>query len=206
VLQGEPLTDCSGAAACRIVAAYGPPGEYELTVSVDEDAAHAALTGAMGGVSRTSPEDAVEPRRAAPLAGHRVHLVTGAHAVSVCATFGDRDDADAALVADGFIRRMERDGFAAGKCDPNVDIVVTGEFSLAAQDESDSWTAQVTLAATAFDQRTASGLGATRVRASQRADGEAGEEERREAEVLALKEAGRLLAVYFGPRMLASGR
>jgi len=64
----------------------------------------------------------------------------------------------------------------------------------------------VTLEASAFDQRTASALGATRVVATQGVDAEAGENGMREAEMLALNEAGRLLAVYFGPRILASGR
>ena len=63
--------------------------------------------------------------------------------------------------------------------------------------------AQVVLAASAFDQRTVRELGATRITATETIETEEG---RREAEVLALKEAGRLLAVYFGPRILASGR
>ncbi len=207
VLKAEPLTDDAGAATCRVVAAYGPTGEYELTVGVDSAAAHVALAGSSPSFSDSGPRIDAGPRRdVAPLARHRVHLVTGAHAISVCATFGQRNGSDAAQVTAGFVRRMERDGFTAGECDPNVDVVITGQFSLVGLDEFDHWTAQVTLEATAFDQRTASGLGATRVTATQRADAEAGERGRREAEVLALKEAGRLLAVYFGPRLLASGR
>ncbi|MFH1689147.1 MAG: hypothetical protein ABIE42_02785 [Candidatus Eisenbacteria bacterium] len=206
VLHADPLTDGSGAATCRILAAYGPPGEYELTVSVDTAAAHAALTWSLSAGARTDTHDLTELHRFAPLAGHTVHLVAGAHAISVCATFGDQDDAAAAQVMAGFIRRTERDGFRTGRCDPDVNVIVTGEFSLTAHEEPDLWVAQVTLSAAAFDQRTASGLGATRVRATQTSDAEDGEPGRREAEVLALKEAGRLMAVYFGPRMLASGR
>lgn len=206
VLRAEPLTDGSGAATCRILSAYGPPSEYELTVSVDSAAVHAAMTGALAPGAGTGPRADAWPRRNAVLAGHTVHLVTGAHAISVCAAFDQRDGSDAAQVTAGFMRRMERDGFRAGECDPDVDVVITGEFSLVGSDEHGLWTAQVTLEASAFDQRTASGLGATRVVATQTADAEAGEKSRREAEVLALKEAGRLLAVYFGPRLLASGR
>jgi hypothetical protein len=62
------------------------------------------------------------------------------------------------------------------------------------------------LSASVFDQRTASELGATRITASETVYVDDSEEGRREAEVLALKEAGRLLAIYFGPRILASGR
>jgi 16S rRNA U1498 N3-methylase RsmE len=64
----------------------------------------------------------------------------------------------------------------------------------------------VVLSASAFDQRTASELGATQITAVETVDVESSEGGKREAEVLALKEAGRLLAVYFGPRILASGR
>ena len=37
----EPVTDASGRAVCRIAAAYGEPGEYELILRVDADAADA---------------------------------------------------------------------------------------------------------------------------------------------------------------------
>jgi len=204
VLEAEPLTDGSGAAACRIVAAYGPPGEYELTVSVDEEATLAALSWAARAAPGRNEEGAVRLRPPVPLAGHKVHLVTGAHAISVCATFGNKDDSEAGRVADGFARRMRRDGFRAGECDPDVDVVITGEFSLSVRHGAGFWVAEVALTASAFDQRRASGLGATRVIATQAAEAEAGEAGKQEARALALKEAGRLLAVYFGPRILAS--
>ena len=65
---------------------------------------------------------------------------------------------------------------------------------------------QATLSASVFNQRTALEIGRTSVRATQAINPENIDEGVREAEVLALKEAGRLLAVYFGPRILASGR
>jgi hypothetical protein len=207
VLDAGPLADESGTATCRIVAAYGPPGAYELTVSLDVAAAHAAVSRPPGaaGVPLDSA-DALPPHLSGPLAHGTIHLVAGAHAISVCAQFGDPPDADAAQVMSGFTRRMERDGYRMGACDPGVAVVVTGAFSLSTHGGRDSWTAEVVLSASAFDQRTASELGATRITATETVDGENSEEERREAEVLALKEAGRLLAVYFGPRILASGR
>jgi hypothetical protein len=106
----------------------------------------------------------------------------------------------------GFARRMERDGYRLDVCDPEVDVVVTGILSLSTDGGPSSWTARVVLSASAFDQRTASDLGSTRITASETVDVGDSEEGRREAEVLALKEAGRLLAVYFGPRILASGK
>ena len=207
VLDVDPLTDESGTATCRIVAAYGPPGAYELTVRLDVAAAHAAVSRRprSAGVP-LDPADALPALPSGPLAHGIVHLVAGAHAISVCAQFGDRPDADAAQVMSGFTRRMERDGYRMGACDPGVAVVVTGAFSLSTHGGQDSWTAEVALSASAFDQRTASELGATRITATGTVDVENSEDGRREAEVLALKEAGRLLAVYFGPRILASGR
>jgi hypothetical protein len=207
VLDAGPLADESGTATCRIVAAYGPPGAYELTVSLDVAAAHAAVSRPPGaaGVPLDSA-DALPPHLSEPLAHGTIHLVAGAHAISVCAQFGDPPDADAAQVMSGFTRRMERDGYRMGACDPGVAVVVTGAFSLSTHGGRDSWTAEVALSASAFDQRTASELGATQITAVETVDVESSEGGKREAEVLALKEAGRLLAVYFGPRILASGR
>jgi len=207
VLDVDPLTDESGTATCRIVAAYGPPSAYELTVGLDVGAAHAAVSRPPGaaGVPLDSA-DALQAHLSGPLAYGTVHLVAGAHAISVCAQFGEGPDADAAQVMSGFTRRMERDGYRMGACDPGVAVVVTGAFSLSTHGGRDSWTAEVVLSASAFDQRTAVELGATRITAMETVDVENSEEGRREAEVLALKEAGRLLAVYFGPRILASGR
>ncbi len=207
VLNADPLTDEFGTATCRIVAAYGPPGAYELTVRLDGAAAEAAMSQSSG--SSGAALDLVDDLSAhllRPLAHGTVHLVAGAHAISVCAQFGNGSDADAAQVMSGFTRRMERDGYRMGACDPGVAIVVTGSLSLSAHGGRDSWTALAVLSASAFDQRTASELGATRITATAVVGVESSEEAKREAEVLALKEAGRLLAIYFGPRILTSGR
>ncbi len=207
VLDAGPVTDGSGTATCRIVAAYGPPGAYELMVSLDIAAAHAAVSRSPGSSGApTDSADVLPARPSGPLGHGTIHLVAGAHAISVCAQFGDGADADAAQVMSGFTRRMERDGYGMGACDPDVAVVVTGAFSLSTSGGRDSWTAEVILSASAFDQRTASELGATRIAAMETVNVESSREGKREAEVLALREAGRLLAVYFGRRILASGR
>ncbi|MCK4510776.1 hypothetical protein KAW64_03505, partial [bacterium] len=207
VLDVEPLTDESGTATCRIVAAYGRPGAYELTVSLDVAAVDAAVSWSRGLTgTRLDSADVLPAYPSRPLAQGIIHLVTGAHAISVCAQFGDGSDTDAAQVVSGFTRRMERDGYRMGGCDPEVDVVVTGSLSLSTHGGRDSWTALVVLSASAFDQRTAAQLGATRITASETVCVDDSEDGKREAEVLALREAGRLLAVYFGPRILASGR
>jgi len=207
VLNADPLTDGSGTATCRIVAAYGPPGTYELTVRLDRAAAETAMSQSLGpsGVPLDSA-NVLSAHLSRPLAHGIIHLVEGAHAISVCAQFGDGPDADAAQVMSGFTRRMERDGYRMGVCDPGVAVVVTGSLSLSTHGGRDSWTALVVLSASAFDQRTASELGVTRITATEVVGVGSSEEAEREAEVLALKEAGRLLAIYFGPRILASGR
>jgi hypothetical protein len=204
VLDADPLTDGSGTATCRIVAAYGEPGAYELAVRLDVAAADAVVSRSFGS-SEAPPGPGIIGRAdlSRPLASQTVHLVVGAHAISVCAQFGEPTDADAAQVMSGFARRMERDGYRLDACDPGVDVVTTGTLSLSTHGGSGSWTAQVVLSASAFDQRTARELGTTRITASETIEAEEG---RREAEVLSLKEAGRLLAVYLGPRILASGR
>ena len=206
VLDADPLTDESGIATCWIVAAYGTPGEYELTVSLDVEATHVAVSRPQGprGVP-PDPRDALPTDLPGTLARRTVHLVTGAHAISVCAQFGVRGDADAGQVMSGFTRRMERDGYRMGACNPGVDVVITGTLSLSTQGERDSWTAEVVLSASAFNQRAASELATTRITAMETVGADDSEDAKREAEVLALKEAGRLLAVYFSPRILASG-
>jgi hypothetical protein len=196
VLDAEPATDASGTATCRIIEAHGAPGEYELAVYLDAEAARAALEGTAAGTAWLEDQ--------APMGRRSVHLVTGAHAISVCARLGEGTDADVAQAAAGFARRMERDGFRMGDCGPDVDVVVTGEVSLNTTGGPGSWTVEAVLTGTAFDQRTARGLGETSVRATQVSSAEGGADARRDAEVLALKEAGRLLAVYFQPKILSS--
>jgi len=123
VLDADPLTDGSGTATCRIAAAYGAPGAYGLGVSLDIAAADAAVSR-----SSRSPEVPLYSNVARQvdlsrvLAHRTVHLVVGAHAISVCAEFGESTDADAAQVMSGFSRRMERDGYRLGACDPDVDV------------------------------------------------------------------------------------
>ena len=104
----------------------------------------------------------------------------------------------------GFARRMERDGFRMDECGPSVNVVVTGRLTIERHGDASDRVVEATLDASAFDQRTASDLGATTITATQAVDLGSSDEEMREAEVLALKEAGRLLAAYFGPRILAS--
>jgi hypothetical protein len=95
---------------------------------------------------------------------------------------------------------MANDGFLIGECGPDVDVVVAADIQLVTVVVPGSWTAEVTVEGRAFDQRFAREVGTTTLTVAQ-----ASNEGQRDAELLALKEAGRLLAVYFSRRILASG-
>jgi hypothetical protein len=197
VLKAEPLTDGWGIARCVVAGAHGEAGEYRLGVEPD-----------MPVVSEVDP--ALELRTAddsdlisdggeaaTATAVMTVHLVEGAHAVSVCVELEGAPQADIAQVVAGFARRMERDGFRIEDCGASVDVVLKGNLALQSSARDGAWEARVSLGGDAFDQRTASDLGETTVNTV-----ETSAEGAREAEVIALKEAGRLLAVYFGSRIL----
>ena len=213
VLDSEPLTDGSGVARCRILAVYGGPGEYELELSLDDEAFAVVLealgvgSGAPAGVPAGGAAAGTGARAvrfpAAPLARRTVHVVAGAHATTVCVDFGE--GGDAAQAAAGFGRRMARDGFAVvDACGADVDVIVTGWVRVSVRKGVGPWAgfwfADAELTSSAFDQRTGASLGEFAVKAVERA-----ESGKREAEVLALKEAGRLAAVRLG-RLVLSAR
>jgi hypothetical protein len=204
VLDFEPVTDGSGMAVCRILRADGDPGEYELELGLDEAASQAALSWL--GEGAISPHGGTEGGSAnwLPLASKKIQLVSGAHATSVCLDLQATNEADVAQAYAGFTRRMERDGFRVEECGPDVGIVITGEISLTADRSGGIWTATATLTASAFDQRTASPLDEATMSSKEREAADV-PDPRRSAEVLALKEVGRLLAVYFEGRMLSRG-
>jgi hypothetical protein len=194
VLDAEPATDGTGTARCTIVAAYGPTGPYQLTAEVDR------------GVLAES--GLADPRVVGPSPGgaasSRVYLVEGAHALSVCARFECGDASDDAQLIHGLTRRLERDGYTVRECGPDVDAILSGTVSMFTRDDAGGagegavWTTEVTVSASAFDQRVAARIGETVVTVTESSD-----RGRRETEVLALKEAGRLVAVYFAGRILA---
>jgi hypothetical protein len=197
VLRPEPLTDDWGIARCTIAGAHSEPGEYRLSVEPDLPVIQ-EVDPSFDRLSAGDPQTDSDGRtEATATAGMIVHLVEGAHAVSICVELDGAPPADIAQVAAGLARRLERDGFRIDDCGASVDIVLTGTLSLRSDEQGGSWQAHVSLTGSAFDQRTASELGETTVSTT-----ESSAEGSREAEVIALKEAGRLLAVYFGSRIL----
>ncbi len=189
VFDNDSETDDSGTASCRVVVAYGEPGEHAIEPRLDFDVISAALGGDYA--------DRIEPF-SGPL--RRVFLVEGAHALSVCLEIEGVGSADAAQLRAGFARRMEREGFSLEECGADVHVVVSARVELKSGAVGEQWTASASVAASAFDQRTALVIGRPSVLANETAP-----EGRRESEVLALKEAGRLLAAYLTDRILMSG-
>ncbi|MBN2565406.1 MAG: hypothetical protein JXB46_06815 [Candidatus Eisenbacteria bacterium] len=206
ILRPEPVTDDAGLARCGIVAAYGEPGEYALGVAPDLSVVR-AVDQSIGQLleGRRPVGAAGEPGAhgagwSASWAGVTVHLVAGTHATSVCVEFSGAPAADVAQVSAGFEKRMKADGFLVEGCGASVDVILTGRLAVASDGNDDIWTTRVTLTGSAFDQRTAVELGERTFTVS-----ETSTEGRRAAEVLALKESGRLLAAYLGSRILRQG-
>ncbi len=205
ILDADPVTDESGTAVCRIIAAYGRPGEYEIVARLDADVVGAAGCAGFGreirAVARRSREiTSLTADDRTPVASRRIFLVEGAHAISVCVDLEAESATDRAQARAGFVRRMEHDGFRVEECGPDVDVVVTGEVVVLASSVEGRWSAEATLTGAAFDQRSAADVGETRVTVLETSD-----EGQREAEVVALKEVGRLFAVYLSKRILTSG-
>ncbi len=188
ILANDPESDSSGTARCTIVAAYGQPGEYAVRPAVD-----------VGVVAAAVGEEQAQEAGTGRAVPHAVYLVEGAHAVSVCLELTGLDDRDAAQLAAGFDRRMKRDGYSIGECSVAIDVLVRATATVASEESDGVWRAEAKVVTEAFDQRTAESVGETVISvAEESGDGQ------REAEVLALKEAGRLVAAYLTRRILMS--
>lgn len=202
ILDGAPVTDGEGIARCRILRAYGEPGEYRLIASVDADLIRNAGVATFGSeVTRGDGRGGGRPAHVeTPEASERLFLVRGGHGTTICAYFTAERGRDAERARAGFVQRMANDGYLTQDCGPDVDVVVTVKVSLVTVVVPGSWSAEVTVEGTAFDQRFAREVGETALTVA-----EASEEGQRNAELRALQEAGRLLAVYFSERILTSG-
>jgi hypothetical protein len=198
IVTADAETDRAGLAGATLDTAYGPAGRRDLSASVDLGAVRAATGGRFGRVGG-SAHGTVAPD-AGGEASQAVYVVEGGHGISVCTEFRASDPGDALQAETGFGRRMERDGYRMVECGAEVDVVVRGEVSLTSEVADGAWSAEAALAASGFDQRVARDVGETIIRVTETSD-----EGAREAEVLALKEAGRLLAAYLTRRILMHG-
>jgi len=189
VFDNDSETDEDGAAVCRVVVAFGTPGECFLEPVLDRG----VMAGALGDVY----DDKLfrVERKSVP-----VFLVAGSHSLTACIEVDGLGRADEAQLVSGFTRRMELDGFRVEECGSDVDIVVTVGADIRSSGSTGAGaTVTVRLDASAFDQRIASVIGSPAIVVREC------EPEVRDSEVLALKEAGRLLAAYLHRRALLSG-
>ncbi len=189
VFDSDSETDETGTAHCRVVVAYGEPGEHAIEPGLDFE----VIAGALGEEYASRLEPFAGPLRP-------VFLVEGAHALSVCLEIDGADEADGTQFRAGFARRMEREGFLLEECGPDVDVVISAHVEMESRVVGDEWKAVVNVRSSAFDQRTALVIGRPSVLSDESL--RAG---KRESEVLALQEAGRLLAASLTHRILASG-
>ena len=187
VYAGDPESDAAGVATCHFVSSYGAEGECSIEARVDLGVVAAAVGDARAKATRAQTRE------------QRVFLVKGAHAVSVCLEVRGLDSVDEAQLRAGFERRARSDGYRVEDCGAGTAAVVTADASKTSEPLMDGWSATVALKVSAFDQRVAKEIGATAISAK-----ESTEEGARQAEVLALKEAGRLLAAHVSKRILLS--
>jgi hypothetical protein len=203
ILDGDAVTDGEGIARCRILRAYGEPGEYRLSASVDTEFIRRAGVSNVGslGVLESGPSGRLgAPSDSGLKAWQRVFLVSGGHGTIICAHFTGERERDAAEARMGFVQRMSNEGYLTEDCGPEVDVVVTATVRLVTVVVPGSWTAEVTVEGSAFDQRLAREIDETVLTVA-----DTSEEGQRNAELRALREAGRLMAVYFSERILTSG-
>lgn len=189
VFASDSETDETGVAVCRVVVAYGRPGECAIEPRLD--------LGVIGEALGQDYAGQVEPYTG-PL--HKVFLVEGAHALSVCVEIVGLEASDDAQILTGFTRRMELDGYRVLECGADVDVVVSVDAVLRSSQVDDGWKATVSLSGSAFDQRSAQQIGRPSILVE-----ESAAQGVRESEVVALKEAGRLLAAYLSHRILMTG-
>lgn len=189
VLSRDAESDASGSVKCRILAAYGEPGSYEIVPRLNQAAVAAAVGHPLWGHAALREGD-----------GLQVFLVEDAHALTVCLELEAADASDGTQLRSGFTRRMEADGFGVVECGPDVDVLIQLAVELSTREQGGAWRADATAVVSAFDQRSARALGGTTISVMESSDAAA-----RDAEVLALKEVGRLVAAYYSRRILVAG-
>lgn len=202
ILDGDAVTDDGGIARCRILRAYGEPGRYRLVAAVDGDLVRRAGVREFGDVviSTSRPGGDRTFYEGGPKTSQSLFLVRGGHGVTICAYFtGDRER-DASQARAGLVQRMANEGYLTEECSHDVDVVVSGKVHLVTVVVPGAWTAEVTIEGSAFDQRFAREIGETVLTVA-----ETSSDGQRDAELMALREAGRLLAVYLSGRILTSG-
>jgi len=192
-LEAAASTDAGGEAKCVIVAAYGEAGERSVAVSVDGTVAVAAA----GEEAARMLETVVPGGAASVIVGASLpfYVVRDGHGTTVCLEVRGCDAADAAVFRETAAAALSADGYAVLECAPGIDVLVTGDLAISASAGGDLWRADVSVELSAIDQSTLRDLGGTTINVF-----EESKRGRREAEVVALREAGRLAASYLSRR------
>jgi len=184
IIERDAATDSEGRAGVTVRRTWSAPGSYVVTAALDSVAL------ARAGARWSGP---------APMAASTIYVVEAGHGASVCVDLPGAAPEDAAQVRAGFGQRLESDGYDVGSCGPEIDLLVTATLSLSVVESDGTWSVRATLAAETLDQNSALDVGRTEIVVEETTD-----RGHRETEVLVLKEAGRLLAVYLSGRSAPS--
>lgn len=123
-------------------------------------------------------------------------VVVAAGEATVCLEVDADTEVDAERVRDGMLPVLEHAGSRLAECGPDAALVVSVDVSLGTEETHGAWLTRVACSVRVFDQRVAKVTGETSFEVAESRDSSA-----RDAEVLALREAGRLVGVYLEPRL-----
>ncbi len=129
-------------------------------------------------------------------------LVLSSREATVCVEIsagragGAASDSAADRVREALSNSLDALGASLVDCGPDASLVVTADVSLSTQETHGTWLAHIECSVRAFDQRLAEDVGRVSFEVKESLESSA-----RDAEMLALREVGRLVAVYLEPRL-----
>ena len=123
-------------------------------------------------------------------------IVLSTREATVCAEVDVDDEGSAARVRTALATSLDVLGASLVECGPDAALVVSADVALSVTETHGAWLATVVCEARVFDQRFADEAGAVEFEVRESSGSSA-----RDAEALALRETGRLIAVYLDPRL-----
>ena len=116
---------------------------------------------------------------------------------TVCVEIDAATEADEERTREGLIAGLTASGSRLVECGPDASLVVSVDVSVSTQETHGTWLARAECSVRVFDQRLADDVGEVSFEVVESLDSSA-----RDAEVLTLREVGRLIAVYLEPRLV----
>ncbi len=116
---------------------------------------------------------------------------------TICVEIDAATEADEERTREGLLAGLTGFGSRLVECGPDASLVVTADVSMSTQEMHGTWLAHVECSVRVFDQRLAKDTGEVSFDVMESLGSSA-----RDAEVLALREVGRLIAVYLEPRLV----